>query len=170
MPRPASKSELLSLSASKYDALTQLVASMTDDERVAEFAFDDRDRNVRDVLVHLVEWHRMLLAWAAANLAGERKPFLTAPYTWATYQRLNVEFRDRNQAVSLHEAQALLEDSNTRALALVESLSDEELFTKRYFDWSGTTSVGSYCVSALSSHYDWALKKLRKHRKTYVSL
>lgn len=49
---------------------------------------------------------------------------------------------------------------------LIERFSDTELFNKKHFVWTGTTSLGSYCVSVTSSHYDWALAKLRKHRKT----
>lgn len=27
------------------------------------------------------------------------------------------------------------------------------------------TNLGSYCVSATASHYDWAMKKIKKHIK-----
>ena len=42
---------------------------------------------------------------------------------------------------------------------------DEELFTKKKYHWTGSTSLGSYLVSATSSHYDWALKLIRKSIK-----
>ncbi|GAA4627923.1 hypothetical protein BKA21_003401 [Cellulomonas oligotrophica] len=44
---------------------------------------------------------------------------------------------------------------------LIRRYSDEELFTKRRYPWTGTTSLGDYLVSATASHYAWALKKLR---------
>ena len=50
-------------------------------------------------------------------------------------------------------------------MALAEGFSDEDLFDRGRFDWTGTTTLGSYFVSATSSHYDWALKKLRAHRR-----
>ena len=43
--------------------------------------------------------------------------------------------------------------------------SNEELFTKKYFNWTGTTDLGSYFVSTTSSHYDWAIKKIKSHCK-----
>jgi hypothetical protein len=46
-----------------------------------------------------------------------------------------------------------------------DDFSNEELFTKQHFHWTGTTTLGSYCISALSSHYDWATKKIRAHIK-----
>ena len=33
------------------------------------------------------------------------------------------------------------------------------------YHWTATTSLGSYLVSATSSHYDWALKLIRKSIK-----
>ncbi|WP_334085189.1 ClbS/DfsB family four-helix bundle protein, partial [Helicobacter typhlonius] len=30
------------------------------------------------------------------------------------------------------------------------------------YKWCGNTSLGSYCVSATSSHYDWASKCIKK--------
>ncbi len=44
-------------------------------------------------------------------------------------------------------------------------LSEEELFEKGHFPWTGTTNVGSYCVSAAPSHYEWAMKKIKQYAK-----
>ncbi|HOP45228.1 MAG TPA: ClbS/DfsB family four-helix bundle protein, partial [Flavobacteriales bacterium] len=38
----------------------------------------------------------------------------------------------------------------------------EELFEKKRYRWTGSTSLGAYLVSATSSHYDWALKLIQK--------
>jgi hypothetical protein len=48
---------------------------------------------------------------------------------------------------------------------LAESLSEEQLFTKGMYPWVGGSVLGSYFVSCLSSHYDWAMKKLKAHKK-----
>ncbi len=50
-------------------------------------------------------------------------------------------------------------------MALIDTFSNDELFTKGVFDWTGTTTLGSYCISATASHYDWAIKKLKAHIK-----
>ena len=59
----------------------------------------------------------------------------------------------------------LLADTHQKAIALAETFSNEELFTKKYFPWTGTTDLGSYFVSSTSSHYDWAIKKIKLHCK-----
>ena len=47
-----------------------------------------------------------------------------------------------------------------------EILNNYRRVDNKYYAWTGTTSLGSYCVSATASHYDWALKKIKKHQKT----
>ena len=44
-------------------------------------------------------------------------------------------------------------------------LKKAELFEKDVFDWVGGSVLGSYFVSNTSSHYDWAMKKLKAHKK-----
>ncbi|WP_026430607.1 ClbS/DfsB family four-helix bundle protein [Schaalia georgiae] len=175
MARPTSKDELIAASARGYGKLTEFTASMTEGELVAPFDFSadkgrneahwSRDENLRDVLAHLHEWHLLLLEWAGANAAGEKRPFLPGPYTWRTYGDMNIALWRKHQATLLEEARRLLEESHNAVMALAEGFSDEDLFHKGRFDWTGTTTLGSYFVSATSSHYDWALKKLRAHRR-----
>jgi len=161
MPRPTTKTELISAAGTQYDKLWTLIDSMTDDEQNAVFLFEDRDRNVRDVLVHLYEWHQLLLKWTAANMGGEAKSFLPEPYNWKTYPDMNVGFCEKHQTTAYEASKELLCGSHKKVMELIEGFSDDELFVKKYFSWTGTTSLGSYCISATSSHYDWAMKKLK---------
>jgi len=48
---------------------------------------------------------------------------------------------------------------------IIRKHSNEELFEKKRYKWTGTTSLGAYLVSATSSHYDWAYKLIKKARK-----
>jgi hypothetical protein len=59
-----------------------------------------------------------------------------------------------------------MSEGHREVLKLIESFTNEELFTKKYYSWTGTTSLGSYAVSSTSSHYDWAIKKLKQHIKS----
>ena len=65
------------------------------------------------------------------------------------------------------DAEAMLKKTHKEVMALIETFSNEELFSKGAFDWTGTTTLGSYCVSATSSHYDWAFKDIKKALKKY---
>jgi len=59
----------------------------------------------------------------------------------------------------------MLKDSHQKVMAVISQFSNEELFTKGIFPWTGGTTLGSYGVSTTASHYDWAIKKLKKYKK-----
>jgi hypothetical protein len=167
MPRPTTKAELIAAAETQFNKLWKLIDGMPEEIQNAAFAFEDRDKNLRDVLVHLYEWHQLLLRWVRANLAGDARPFLPPPYTWKTYGEMNVGFWEKHRVTPYGQSREMLLQSHAEVMALIGGHSDEELFTKQYYSWTGTTSLGGYCISATSSHYDWAMKKLKNHVKTY---
>jgi len=174
MPRPTTKTELIVSANDQWNKMWELIDSVHGGAQSVVFSFDDpklkeahwlRDKNMRDVLIHLYEWHRLLLDWTSANFAGEPKPFLPEPYTWKTYGDMNVEFWKKHQATAYDSAEAMLRQSHDEVMALIERMSNEELFEKKHFPWTGTTNIGSYCISVTASHYDWAMKKVKQHMK-----
>ncbi|WP_345854672.1 ClbS/DfsB family four-helix bundle protein [Shewanella algae] len=177
MARPKTKEELILQANDSFIKLFRYIDSMSESVLNTEFDFSSdkgkkelhwaRDRNLRDVLIHLYEWHQLLLKWVNSNMAGQKASFLPEPYNWKTYGQMNFEFWERHQETELLAAKHLLQESHEAALELVKSFTNEELFTKLYFNWTGTTTLGSYCVSAMPSHYDWAFRKLRAHAKMH---
>ena len=78
---------------------------------------------------------------------------------------MNVEFWKKHQNTSLEDATDMLHKSHNEVLELAETFSNEELFSKGVYKWTGGSTLGSYFVSATSSHYEWAMKKLKAHQK-----
>lgn len=178
MSRPTTKVDLVTVSNQKFSELEKLLHSMTELELERTFNFDkaflekqqathwQRDKNLRDVLIHLYEWHQLLLNWVANNKQGQGVSFLPEPYNWRTYPKMNIEFLEKHQQTSYHHAKELLEQSHVDIMKVINSFSNDELFAKEVLKWTGNTSLGSYCISVTSSHYDWAIKKIKKHIKT----
>lgn len=176
MARATTKADLIIAANEQFDKLWKLIDTMSDKQQNAEFNNEmatkgkeshwSRDKNVRDVLVHLYEWHQLLLNWIHSNRKGETKPFLPEAYNWKTYPAMNVEFWVIHQNTLLIDAKEMLKESHANVMTLIETFSNEELFSKKSFDWTGTSTLGAYCVSATSSHYDWAIKKMKLHIKT----
>ncbi|MDL2265438.1 ClbS/DfsB family four-helix bundle protein [Parabacteroides sp. OttesenSCG-928-G07] len=166
MARPTTKQDLIVAANNQFERLWKQIDSMPKEKQQETFSFEDRDKNLRDVLIHLYEWHQLLLNWIPANLTGNTVSFLPEPYNWKTYPKMNVEFWGKHQTTPLEDAIALLKKSHADIMKLIEPFTDEELFTKKHFSWTGTTNLGSYCISATSSHYDWAMKKLKRHIKS----
>jgi len=170
MARPTTKELLKQVSNENFTKLFALINSMSKEEQEKSFTFDDRDKNVRDVLVHLYEWHQLLINWIKLNQSGNKSNFLPEPYNWKTYPKMNIGFWEKHQNTLLEKAISLLEKSHSDTMNLIDIFSNEELFTNKYFSWTGTTSLGSYCISATASHYDWAMKKIKQHMKQLTNL
>lgn len=172
MPRPATKTDLIIAANQQFEKMWQLIDSMTEEEQNTAFDFGNdpkdkeahwkRDKNLRDILVHLYEWHQLLLHWISANQKGDAAPFLPAPYNWKTYGGMNMEFWKKHQSTPYDEAKAMILKSHEDVLALAAEFTNEELFEKKHFTWSGSTNIGSYFISATSSHYEWAIKKIKR--------
>ncbi len=167
MPRPKNRDELLSLSSENYTKLFDLVNSFSDEEIHNAYIFDNnRDKNIRDILVHLHHWHLMMMEWHKVGMSGEKPDMPSLGYTWKTVPALNKEIWKKYQSVSYEKGVKLLDASFKDIQEIIKSHTDEELFEKKKYKWTGTTSMGSYFISATSSHYDWAMKLLRKYKRS----
>ncbi|MDH4684793.1 ClbS/DfsB family four-helix bundle protein [Listeria innocua] len=165
MARPKNKEELLQQSAESYQKLLDLIDSIPKEKQQLAFPFEDRDKNIRDVVVHLHEWHNMALDWYQVGMRGD-KPFMPAEgYTWRTTPELNLVIWQKYQETDLETAMELLNKTHHAETEIIAEHSNEELFTKKYYKWTNTTSLGAIFISSTTSHYEWAMKKIRKFKK-----
>lgn len=165
MPRPTSKEELISLSKANYQKLIDFVHNLSPSERTTEFQPGTLNRNIRDVLAHIHQWHLMVLDWYKVGMSGEKPEMPAKGYTWKTMPELNRKIWKNYNQTDLQEAQKLLNDSFNKVQKLINEHSNEELFEKKRYKWTGTTSLGAYLISATSSHYDWGWKLIKKALK-----
>jgi len=101
MPRATSNGDLVKYANVQFDKMWQLIDSMSRQQEGADLilmeisceeAHWSRDRNIRDVLVHLYEWHQLLLRWAISNMNSGERTFLPHSYNWKTYGTMNFAF------------------------------------------------------------------------------
>ncbi len=163
MPRPATKSQLIIESQNEYAALEVFLGTLAPQQMIAPGALGDW--SVKDVLAHLLEWQQMTLGWHNAGLRGET-PVIPAPgYKWSEIPRLNQAIYEKHQSAPLEEIIEQFRASHRQVMALIESLSEEQLFTRGYYAWTKTSTLGTYFVSNTSSHYRWARTEMRKQLK-----
>ncbi|UTW62784.1 ClbS/DfsB family four-helix bundle protein [bacterium SCSIO 12741] len=165
MPRPKSKDELLHLSQANFNRLNQLIDSYSSEEQLTDFPPGTMNRNIRDVLAHLDHWHGMMKGWYKCGMSGKKPVMPAAGYTWKTVPKLNRAIWETYKNDSLEAVRKRFEASYLEMVNLIESHSSEELFEKKRYAWTGSTSLGAYLISATSSHYDWAWKLIRKAKK-----
>jgi hypothetical protein len=113
----------------------------------------------------LYEWHQLLLDWVKSNQKGEQKPFLPAPYNWRTYGQMNVDIWEKHQSTGYQQSLEMLKQSHADVMAMIGAFSNDELFAEGGLPYLPGIILGDYCVSATSSHYDWAMKKIKMHVK-----
>lgn len=165
MPRPQSKYELINFSQNNFDKLMGEVNAYPEKKRHQAFPSGTLNRNIRDVLAHLHQWHLLMLEWYKIGMNGE-KPYMPAKgHTWKTLPELNRKIQEENRNLPLEEAIQLVNDSHKKIHKIIEKHTHEELFEKRRYKWTGTTSLGAYLISNTSSHYDWAFKIIKKSLK-----
>lgn len=163
MARPTTKEELLARQREEYDKLSKTIDLFPEGKRDTEFLFEDRDRSVRDVVMHLVEWQKMMANWHKVGVIDGGVPKVPAEgFTWRTTPDLNMQIWQSIQDIPLDEALQHLARSDLAMRELIESHSNQELFSTNIYPWTKTTTLGAYFIGATSSHYAWATKKLRK--------
>jgi len=175
MARPTDKAQLLAAAQMQYDNLIALVDSFSPHQQLMEFLFDDRDRNIRDVLGHLHEWHHLMAEWDRVGTKEGRIPSIPQDgYTWATLTELNRAIWEKYQAMDLATARQKLAQSHAWMLRLVQEHTNEELFIGASYPWTITYSLGSYFDACTAEHYEWAMEVIQRQKgllenKLYLS-
>ena len=163
MGRPTNRQQLLDAAADRFAQLDETVANVASELRDVPGVCESW--SVKDLLAHLDAWHTVFLGCEASGSRGEHVDMPASGYRWSDTPALNRAIYERTADDAWDDVMARLRDSHRSVLNVIESYSDEELFTKKKYAWTGSTSVGSYAISATCSHYDWATKLIRKWAK-----
>ncbi len=159
MTHPKTKAELLSQARAERSALLDRLAGLSpaEMERPGPYGWA-----AKDYVAHLAEWERLLFDWYESGLRGEKPDLPAKGYSWRTMDALNQAIFQRFKA---EPAAALLADwrrTSDRLIELAESLSEAELFEKRRFAWTGTSTLAVYVDECGPNHYRWAAGEIQK--------
>jgi hypothetical protein len=72
MPRPHTKTQLITETQQEYDALESFLAALTPEQLVQPEALGEW--SPKDVLAHLYEWQQMFLRWARTGMRKALRP------------------------------------------------------------------------------------------------
>jgi hypothetical protein len=157
---PKNEKEFLLLNSDKnFQSLLEVIESIPTRKRCLSVETQERDKNFRDVLVHLYEWHAMLERWYKEGMDGDI-PIMPAPgYKWRAINLLNMQIWENYQDVTLTHAMKKLKLSHERVMELIKLHTNEEIITKKYYKWTKTSNLYSYFAANTYDHYIWAIKK-----------
>ena len=153
------KETLIINSDKNFNTLLAIIESVPSRKRGISIETIDRDKNFRDVVMHLYEWHAMLERWYREGMDGDT-PFMPAPgYNWSKLKLLNERIWESYQDVTLNQAIKKLKLSHERIMDLIKLHTAEEIMTKKLYKWTKTSNLFSYFSANTTDHYRWAIKK-----------
>ena len=162
MPKPKSKEELILQSQNYFEQLIKLVFSIPPRERMKPFQTQGMNRNIRDVLIHLHAWHLLFLSWYRLGMKGKKAEMPAVGFSWKETPALNQKIWAENQTKDLASSIRNLKSSYTKVQRIIAAHSNEELYTKQKYPWTGSTSLAAYLISNTSSHYQWGIRQIKK--------
>lgn len=165
MPRPTTKDDLLAQSKKNFEKLNTFVDSFSEEEQNTDFPEGTLNRNIKDVLMHLHHWHLMVLEWYEVGMKGEKPDIPAKGYNWRTIPALNREIQKKYSNVALHKSKDLFFGTHHEVQQLIKKHTNEELFERKKYPWTGNNAMGAYLIGAASSHYEWAYKLIRRCKK-----
>lgn len=164
MQRPTTKDELLVTIQIDYQALLDQVQRFSPVEQ--QMPGVNGEWAVKDILTHLSVWEQFFLGWYQAGVRGET-PVTPAPghtWGWKSLGELNQRIFLEHQAQSPAETAQALAASHEQVVALIQTLSEEELFTPGRYGWLGKATLEASIRANTYNHYRWATKLIRTWR------
>ena len=148
-------------SDNNFNRLLEIIESVPSRKRGLSIETLERDKNFRDVVMHLYEWHAMLERWYREGMNGDI-PFMPAPgYKWSKIGQLNIRTWENYQDVTLNQAMKKLKLTHERVMELIKSHTNEEIMAKKHYKWTKTSNLYSYFAANTSDHYIWGMKNVK---------
>jgi uncharacterized protein (TIGR03083 family) len=163
MTRYTSKSELVKEIRTQRRRLDKNLADLSPAQKETPGVVGEW--SVKDVMAHLMDWERRFTGWYQAGRRGE-VPETPAPgLTWGQLNVLNQQIFEHWRDLPLEEVQAHFESSSAEILALIEGMSEEELFTPAFYAWNGPEVLAGWAAANTCNHYAWAKDQIRAWKK-----
>lgn len=160
MSRFDTKDELLTDARTARAKLEALLERIPPDAKATEVVIDDL--TTKDLIAHRTEWGRMMLGWYAAATDGGIPAVPAEGYTWRQLPELNAEIRSRFADDDLGDVEAAFASVHDELDRTIAACSEEELFTKRYYSFTGSSDLATYFTSATGGHYRSAYKHINR--------
>jgi len=161
MTRPINKEELVAFAELNFNELLDFINKLPETLKNKTYKnneLNNRDKTIADVLCHLHEWHLMRENWYNEGMSG-KKPTLS--YSLKTLPIINYKIWERYKGTELKKAITMIKKSHKNIMTLIEKHNDDDLFSKKKYEFTGSTSLGAYFYYNTADHYNWALKIIK---------
>lgn len=163
MSKFTTKSEFLAEVVKERGKLEDLLSIIPEDDKLVEVT---DGMSVKDFLAHRTEWGRMMIGWYEEARAGGKPAVPTERYKWNQLKELNADIHRRFADTPLDEIESEFARVHDELHRMIENMSEEELFTKQFYGFTGTSDLVTYVNSATASHHRSARRHIAKWWKT----
>lgn len=176
MTEPTNKQNLLDEIERSHQDMMRLLASLTDDEKLATIR--DNDWNTKDVLAHLIRWEKMAMDWMTRSLAGEHVKRFIPGYQYDTEEQrvpvmdaLNIYLWELDKDRPLAEVMQDFRATHRAIYDFVAGIDDQDLFDPNRFAWrNGSPAadmLGTNTYDHYSEHGGWITEWRANPRRSY---
>jgi hypothetical protein len=163
MPKPITKEQLLKEIRDERAKLESLIAAIPQDVFASKIV--QGEWTSKDVVSHLIAWEQMVIFWVTSGFAGKTIAVPAEGIKWNELPALNDKiFREHRDELP-EEVMKKFQQSYRQILDLLNSISEDDLFTPGLYKWQNKNTLAAYFKSAMSSHYLWARKEITKGLK-----
>lgn len=159
MSKFSSKRQFLDEIMKERNALDELLDAIPNKQKDLEII---DEMTVKDFLAHRTEWSKMMLRWYTDASTGKTPDVPNKEYNWNQLKELNADIYAAFKEVSLAQIEKDFHAVNNKLYALIEAMTEEELFTKKYYSFTGVSDLATYLNSATASHYRSARRHIQK--------
>lgn len=121
--------------------------------------------SVKDILAHLVAWEKLFMEWYQTGVQGGSFIIEPVGMCQTAMDALNQQIYEANQWRSLDEIIAEFHASYQQVVAIIEGISEGDMFVHGRFTWTGKLTLADYIAGNTCSHYAWANSQIRKWGK-----
>ena len=159
MSRFKTKQELIDDVVKERGLLEALLDQIPEGDKLVEVT---DGMSVKDFLAHRTEWGRMAIRWYREAKAGRTPAVPTEQYKWNQLKELNADIHERFKEAPLSEIEAAFTSVHDDLYSLIDGTTEEELFTKKYYGFTGSSDLATYLNSASAAHYRSARRHIQK--------
>jgi hypothetical protein len=121
--------------------------------------------SVKDILMHLVAWEKLLLDWYHAGIQGSHPVITPVGMSKKAIDALNQEIYEKNRRLRLDAVLSDFRTSYQQTLTTIKAIPEDDMFIHGRFEWTGRLTLADYITGNTCNHYAWAKRMIRKQAR-----
>ncbi len=126
---------------------------------------DDDETSIKDIVGHRAHWIGLFLGWYRDAVDGKSVETPAPGYKWNQLKAYNADVYAAARSKPWKAVRDALEQQHEALVSLIESLSEDQLYTPHLYDWMNDWTIGRWAEASGASHYRSAAKYIRQIQK-----